>query len=59
MHEVDPVEGAYSAVHAHTYRLWCEQNLQDPDSLDAILAYEDLFDETDTDQYQLFTDVNI
>jgi hypothetical protein len=39
--------GAYSRMHDWEYRRWCSTNQMDPDSLDAVLAYEDLFDPTD------------
>jgi len=53
MDEITSVDGARSVAHAWDYREWCRRQALDPDSLDAILGYEDLFDETDEDQQTL------
>lgn len=46
--------GARTWVEHSDYERWCLTNQHDPDSLDAVLAYEDLFDPTDDQQEPLF-----
>ena len=46
----DPI-GARSQAHAWTYNEWCRNHQHDPESLDAILAFEELHDDPDSETW--------